>query len=259
MSLSATLREAKEKSEGGSSAPPADLGGNAELTVEDLLADLGSMDVRKVVQKQRTEVQSAVTNALESVGQSAFSLLKGKIGPSSPSRGGAANAPNAVEHDREGNAADAVSFATKFDEHGGQSHLDALRLLATTADARASALLDLRQGKERVLAIKFTKKLSEILTFDDDDYDDDSDDDGEGDSETNTSDGCAAVAGAAEAMRALARSAASDRVSTQSLLAVRLCWLFKTVVEARGLRADAIPHCSGVRAVRCGAPTEPNF
>eukprot|EP00041_Stephanoeca_diplocostata_P030423 m.920305 g.920305 ORF g.920305 m.920305 type:complete len:96 (-) comp23754_c0_seq35:4059-4346(-) len=31
-------------------------GGNAELTVEDLLADLGSMDVRKVVQKQRTEV-----------------------------------------------------------------------------------------------------------------------------------------------------------------------------------------------------------
>eukprot|EP00041_Stephanoeca_diplocostata_P030417 m.919788 g.919788 ORF g.919788 m.919788 type:complete len:155 (-) comp23754_c0_seq14:3236-3700(-) len=91
------------------------------------------------------QVQSAVTNALESVGQSAFSLLKGKIGPSSPSRGGAANAPNAVEHDREGNAADAVSFATKFDEHGGQSHLDALRLLATTADARASALLDLRQ------------------------------------------------------------------------------------------------------------------
>ena len=144
---------------------------DATRTGLETLAKHTNVDKKEII-KDLTTVQQSVTGVLGSVGASAFSLLADQIRASrdeapetSAARGGDDTRSKPV-----------VSFDMFFEEHIGQPHFDALRLLSSTADSRAAIAADQMTGAERTDVLKQLAKVKKKLSIDDEVEDEDEDD-----------------------------------------------------------------------------------
>ena len=147
--LSAALREAREDKP-DAAAPPTKTAD--ELQIEELVA----------------EQQEQLLQTLENVGMSAFSMLKSHL---KPKAGGETTAEGDSQQPM--SPSGRVTFDTAFEDHTGSGHLEALKLLSNTAEARATSLLGMLQGKEKNKMVKFTLQIKKKLEIDDDNEDED--------------------------------------------------------------------------------------
>lgn len=150
--LSAALREAREDKL-DAAVPPTKT--EDELQIEELVA----------------EQQEQLLKTLENVGMSAFAVLKSHL---KPKAGG--EAMSAEGDPQQPKAPCRVTFDTAFEDHTGSGHLEALKLLSNTAEARANSLLGMLQGKEKNKMVKFTTQIKKKLEVDDDNEDEDEED-----------------------------------------------------------------------------------
>lgn len=237
-SLSALMREAKEKKEKDAAAQPKE-----EVTMEELLstgADLAKTGLESLaksanvdkdaVLKAQNKVSSGVANVLTVVGSTAFSLLAEQIKHSRANRqgGGAAAAGGEMDGNR-GSKSKTPTFEAYFEEHLGQSHLDALQLLSSTTSSQAASTKKKIPIKRKTKVNKLAAGLKTTLTIGDDDDDGDDDD--------NDLEGQAIFDAAVAALGKIAST--SERLSDQRLRAAGAAATAFLAAHGDGADADA--------------------
>lgn len=237
-SLSALMREAKEKKEKDAAAQPKE-----EVTMEELLstgADLAKTGLESLaksanvdkdaVLKAQNKVSSGVANVLTVVGSTAFSLLAEQIKHSRANRqtGGGAAAGGEMDGNR-GSKSKTPTFEAYFEEHLGQSHLDALQLLSSTTSSQAASTKKKIPIKRKTKVNKLAAGLKTTLTIGDDDDDGDDDD--------NDLEGQAIFDAAVAALGKIAST--SERLSDQRLRAAGAAATAFLAAHGDGADADA--------------------
>lgn len=140
----------------------------------DSLAKTANVD-KDAVLKAQSKVSSRISNVLGAVGTTAFSLLAEQIKHSRANQEGNGDGDGDGDGDstggNRGSGSQAPTFGAFFEDHLGQSHLDALQLLSSTTSSQAVSTKKKMPIKQKTKVNKLAAGLKTTLTIEDDDDD----------------------------------------------------------------------------------------